>query len=284
MKQPLRGKKADRPTRRPATKKPGRVRVSRAKAPSVTAVPRKKTRQAKAPRLIRKAAVPIVFAQLKRRILLVVSLLLMATGAGFLVYPFVPIIKYAIAKPAPVAPYETRLFESVMASVSQSQTDPAAPESGNPGERAAAGQKVARPSKKAVKPKPRDNRLVIPKIGVDVAIVVSPNQEEALAKGIWHIPGTSFPDRGGNTVLSGHRFRFLSGNRTLYLLDKLKKGDPVIIYWKGKEYDYIVRGERIVKPNQVEILDNTNKPRLTIFTCAPLFSTKERLVLIAEPV
>lgn len=213
-----------------------------------------------------------------------VSILFMLTGAGFLVYPFVPIIKYAIAKPAPEAPYETRLFEPVMASVIQPQTDPAAPETGNPAERAAAGQKVARPSKKAVKPKPRDNRLVIPKIGVDVAIVVSPNQEEALAKGIWHIPGTSFPDRGSNTVLSGHRFRFLSGNRTLYLLDKLEKGDPIIIYWKGKEYDYVVTAEKIVGPRAVEILDPTDKPRLTIFTCSPLFSTKERLVLIAKPV
>ncbi len=214
----------------------------------------------------------------------------MLTGAAFLIYPFIPMIRYAIAKPAPEAPYETRLFNQgdaadvtptdSPAETAADGTTPAVPR----GEVKALAKRnvVVRPKNRAVKPKPLDNRLVIPKIGVDVLIVEGENQDTALMKGIWHIPGTSSPDKGSNTVLSGHRFRFLSGPRTLYLLDKLETGDPIIVYWKGKEYDYIVKGRKIVKPNQVEILDPTKKPRLTIFTCSPLFSTKERLVLFAD--
>lgn len=227
----------------------------------------------------------------KRRLITVVSVLMMVIGAALLIYPFTPMIRYAIAKPQPVTPYETRLTSLqtpliVSATTDETETPAVQPTAPQPSSSPVVVKPgtVVRPKSKAVKPKPADNRLVIPKIGVDVAIVEGKDQEAALNKGIWHIPNTSTPDRGGNTVLSGHRFRYLSGPKTLYLLDKLKKGDPIIIYWKGKEYDYAVVMAKIVKPNQVGILDNTKRPQLTIFTCSPLFSTKERLVLIAKPI
>lgn len=197
----------------------------------------------------------------------------MAIGVGLLVYPFIPMIRYTLARPAPAATYETVLTDlpaNTTVTTDEGETVALAP--------------VVKPKTGGVRPKPAVNRLVIPKIGVDVAIVEGANQDVALNQGIWHIPGTSSPDRGSNTVLSGHRFRFLSGPRTLYLLDRMEKGDPIIVYWQGKEYDYVITGTRIVKPNQVEILDPSTKSRLTIFTCSPLFTTKERLVLIAKPI
>lgn len=215
--------------------------------------------------------------EFRRRGLIVVAVTLMILGAAFLLYPFVPMIRYAVSKPAPEAPYETRL-SSLTTTPSIATSDPSAPSvpvTINPGT-------IAQPSSGKVKPKPVSNRLVIPKIGVDVEIVEGTNEAVALNQGIWRIPGTSTPDKGKNTVLSGHRFRFLSGSRTLYLLDKVTKGDPIIVYWGGKEYDYVVSDRKIVTPNHVEILDPTTDPRLTIFTCSPLFSTKERLVLFAD--
>jgi sortase A len=62
----------------------------------------------------------------------------------------------------------------------------------------------------------------------------------------------------------------------------VKDGEPVIVYWQGKEYDYRISGREVVDPNRVEILNNTATPRLTIFTCTPLYSTKQRLVLYGE--
>lgn len=210
----------------------------------------------------------------KRRLLLALAVLFMVVGVSLLVYPFLPMIRYALIKPAPTVTYETALTD-VPAGTTVT-TDEGETIVVNP---------VEQPKRRgSVKPKPASNRLVIPKIGVDVAIVEGKNQDVALNQGIWHIPGTSTPDKGSNTVLSGHRFRFLSGPRTLYLLDRVKKGDLMSVYWKGKEYRYVVTGQKIVKPNQVEILDPTDKPRLTVFTCSPLFSTKERLVLFAKPI
>lgn len=212
---------------------------------------------------------------IRRRLLFVLSMLLMVAGLGIVAYPFIPMVRYTVLKPAPVVPYETRLSALAQDSIANTsavhldQVTSVAP----------AASRGSRPA-----PAPLAKRLVIPKIGVNVEIVFGKNQDEALNRGIWHIPGTSTPEKGSNTVLSGHRFRFLSGPRTLYLLDKVTKGDPIIIYWNGQEYDYVVTGSKIVKPNQVEILDPTDEPRLTIFTCSPLFTTKERLVLFAKPI
>ncbi|MBI3115008.1 MAG: sortase [Candidatus Kerfeldbacteria bacterium] len=243
-----------------------------------TTQPTHSRRGAKASHGLPNLARPHVRQQaVRRRIVTYVSIALMALGLGIMAYPFIPMFRYEVFKPAPELLYQTR-FTALAAG-----DEPIAPDS-----EVTAGEinldQVAQVDPATVKPAPSSNRFVIPKIGVDVEIVEGKDQEAALNRGIWHIPQTSTPDQGGNFVLSGHRFRFLSGNRTLYLLDRLEKGDPIIVFWKGKEYDYVVRSEKIVKPTAVEILNNTEKPQLTIFTCSPLFSTKERLVLIAKPV
>lgn len=188
----------------------------------------------------------------KRR--LSVSILSITVGAVILLIPFTPWIRYWLLRPEPQYPYPTKLAgTSTLPIVPDAQRD-------------------------AV---PKDNRLVIPKIGVDYEIVEGPD-EKSLKRGIWRIPQTSTPDKGGNTVLTGHRFRYLSGPKTLYLLDQMEVGDIIIVYWKGEEYDYKVVERRIVNPDAVEILDPTPEPLLTIFTCTPLFSTKQRLVLFAR--
>lgn len=185
-----------------------------------------------------------------------VGLTLVVVGGIILAFPFLPWIRFALLPPNQTVQYETRL---------------------------AGTSYLPKAANKAPK-KPSGNRLVIPKIGVDASIVEGATQA-ALWSGIWHIPNTSSPDAGGNTVLSGHRFQYRPpSTSTLYLLDRLNTGDPIIIYWQGQEYDYVVRERRIVEPNAVEILAPTEKAQLTIFTCTPLFTTKQRLVLIAEPI
>ena len=126
------------------------------------------------------------------------------------------------------------------------------------------------------------NRVIIPKIGVN-AKVVEGESEQALQKGAWHLPSTSTPDQGSNTVITGHRFRFLPpNNTTFYLLDKLGAGDQITVIWEDKEYQYIVKETKVVTPDQVEILNPSEQSILTLFTCTPLFTSEKRLVIISE--
>jgi sortase A len=108
----------------------------------------------------------------------------------------------------------------------------------------------------------------------------------ALKKGVWHLPHTSSPDKGGNTVLVGHRFTY-NGQAVFYHLDKVQKGDPITLAWEGKLYRYEVANVKVVPPTEVSIEANTKEPMLTIYTCTPLLTAKDRLViqakLIGEP-
>lgn len=133
----------------------------------------------------------------------------------------------------------------------------------------------------ALKPIPQQNTLVIPQIGVDSPIVegIGP---DVLSGGLWRRPHTSTPDKGGNTVITGHRFLYSSGPKTFYNLDKVKIGDKFFLFWEGKEYDYEVVDVFVVEPDQIEIEDNTDEPLLTLYTCTPLWSATQRLVIRAR--
>ncbi len=130
------------------------------------------------------------------------------------------------------------------------------------------------------KPIPSDNRLVIPQMGLD-ATVNEGAYASTLSKGVWHRPKSSSPDKGGNTVLVGHRFTYRS-SAIFYHLDKLKKGDEFALFWSGKEYRYRVRDIQVVAPTQIQIENNTTEPILTLYTCTPMWTSKQRLVVISD--
>ena len=133
----------------------------------------------------------------------------------------------------------------------------------------------------ALSPVPSNNTLVIPGIGVNGHIVEG-NNESMLQKGIWRRPKTSTPDNGGNTVLVAHRYLYTSGPNTFYHLPKMQKGDTFALFWEGKEYDYEVIETKIVPAEALEIEKNTKEPIVTLYTCTPLWSSKERFVVVAK--
>lgn len=187
---------------------------------------------------------------------------LILIGASLIIYPFWPKLEFALAKKESVFPYQTKLTN---------------------GSTVSSTVNLSRLPVVENKPVPADNRLIIPSIGVDMLILEGATERTLDRGGIWHIPLTSDPSLGSNTVLSGHRWQYLPpSGRTLYLLDKVQVGEPIIVYWQGKEYDYRVSAREVVDPSRLDIQQATTEPRLTIFTCTPLFSTKQRLVLYGE--
>lgn len=126
-----------------------------------------------------------------------------------------------------------------------------------------------------------ERKIIFPKINVENEIIRS-NDKEALEIGFWNRPNSSTPDKGGNTVIAGHRFQYLSGPQTLYHLDKVDIGDNFQVIWDGEIYNYEVFNIFEVTPDQVEIEENTAKNIVTLYTCSPLYSASKRLVVRGE--
>jgi len=129
---------------------------------------------------------------------------------------------------------------------------------------------------------PQDNRLIIASMLLDQAINEGKGMR-TLNKGLWRRPASSTPDKGGNTVIVGHRLTYSNPRGTLYSLDKVRKGDNVSIWWHGKIYGYTVTDIKTVHASEISIEAQTVDPQLTIYTCTPLWLPKDRLVVIARP-
>jgi sortase A len=128
-------------------------------------------------------------------------------------------------------------------------------------------------------PIPADNKLIIPRLGMQQVIHDGPSQAE-LNKGVWLVPHTSQPDKASNTVIIGHRFTY-AGPAVFYFLDKVQVGDDIIVDWHGKEYTYKVATIREVEPTELSVQDPSSSSELTLYTCTPLWTSKHRLVLVA---
>lgn len=124
------------------------------------------------------------------------------------------------------------------------------------------------------------NHLVIPALQMDEPILDSTNPS-IVHQGIWRRPNTSTPGQGSNTVLVGHRFTY-DGAAVFYNLDKLAVTNDVYVAYDQKIYHYRVEGFKIVPPTAVEVEAPTSDSLLTLYTCTPLWSAKDRLVYIAK--
>lgn len=129
---------------------------------------------------------------------------------------------------------------------------------------------------------PKADQLIIPTMLLDTPLYEGGDMYAQLDKGVWRWPASSTPDKGGNTVLLGHRFTYSNPRGAFYFLDKLEEHDEIGITWQGKSYRYTVSDVRVVPSTETSILKNTEDDRLTLFTCTPLWSPKERLVITAR--
>jgi sortase A len=140
-------------------------------------------------------------------------------------------------------------------------------------------------------------RLIIPKVNVDVPVLYDINNDyttlmEAMDKGVAHfaVPGaSSHPGQIGNTVLSGHSSSDLltSGDYKFIFvqLEKLAVGDTIYVNYESKRYTYIITETKVVGPDDVDsLIYTTSKPILTLITCVPIGTAKNRLLVISEQV
>jgi sortase A len=122
--------------------------------------------------------------------------------------------------------------------------------------------------------------IKIEKIKVN-CIIVEGVKPHNLRTGIGHMPGTSFPGKPGNCVLTGHRsYTF---GRFFNRLDELEVGDKIIMSDKKADYTYVVFERSEVLPTDLSILkSNKDESIATLVTCTPIYIASHRLIVKAR--
>lgn len=122
--------------------------------------------------------------------------------------------------------------------------------------------------------------LRIPRIDVDEVLFEGVDRD-TLRKGPGHMEGTPIPGQPGNSVISGHRTTYGS---PFFDFDLLEPGDEIEVESAVGIHTYEVREIIIVEPTDVWVTESRPGGWLTLTTCNPKFSARERLVVFAEMV
>jgi len=130
-------------------------------------------------------------------------------------------------------------------------------------------RQTALPTSPKAPPRPVANggligRIEIPRLGLS-AIVIEGIGATVLRRAVGHIPGTALPGRPGNVCISGHRDTFFRPLR------HIRQNDVIKLTTLLGEYRYRVVSTRIVRPNNVAVLDAGGDEILTLITCYPFY-------------
>lgn len=123
-------------------------------------------------------------------------------------------------------------------------------------------------------------QIIIPSLGIDI-----PVKESKIIKGYWELAedsasfglGSAYPGEKGNTVIFAHARKGL-----FYDLKEIKEKDTIYILTNNKWMNYSVSQIKVVTPDQTEIISQTEKETLTLYTCSG-FSDQKRLIVVAYP-
>jgi sortase A len=136
-------------------------------------------------------------------------------------------------------------------------------------------------------PTSTQDRIIIPKIGVNIAY--APGQS-SLDKGAqWRYPERGNPEMGGNFIIAAHRFSIQPTpfgtieKSPFYNVDKLTASDKIVIDYKGTRYGYEISSIKSVQNDTVEIEAPSEDAKLTLYSCELDGSSGGRVVLVAKP-
>lgn len=136
--------------------------------------------------------------------------------------------------------------------------------------------------------------LSIPALSIEAPIQFIDKTDEktfqaALKNGVVHYPGTALAGEFGNMYIFGHSSDYIWSKghyKTVFaVLPSIKNGDEIFVTdSKGNQYTYRVIDTKIVKPNDVSVLDQqgNKKKLLTVQTSYPVGTALRRFVAIAE--
>jgi sortase A len=105
-----------------------------------------------------------------------------------------------------------------------------------------------------------------------------------LTRGPGHYPGTAMPGEDGNMGIAGHRTTY---GAPFFYLDQLEPDDEIhVTDREGETHVYRMVENKIVLPGDAWVLDpdpiDNGEAMLTLTTCHPRFSARQRMVVFAE--
>jgi sortase A len=104
--------------------------------------------------------------------------------------------------------------------------------------------------------------LDIPRLRLS-AMIAEGDDDATLNMAIGHLSDTPLPWHEGNSALAGHRDTFFRP------LQYIGVGDELRISTVRGDFRYQVRETMVVGPDDVWVLDPTDRPILTLITCYP---------------
>lgn len=133
---------------------------------------------------------------------------------------------------------------------------------------------------------PRDNRIVIPRLGINIPYGEGSASLDRGAE--WRYPDRGNPADGGNFIIAAHRFSIQPtpqgtiDKSPFYAIDRLTTGDKILIDYKGRRYAYQIAKKFTVAPDQVEIESPSEEPKLTLYSCSLGGAADGRIVIVSN--
>lgn len=122
-------------------------------------------------------------------------------------------------------------------------------------------------------------QIEIPRLGVDEIVVAGVSRED-LKKGPGHYPETPLPGQRGNAAIAGHRTTY---GAPFYDVNELIPGDEIWVTTIFGRFRYVVNAEpRIVEPTDLSVIAPSDEAILTLTSCHPRYSARQRIVITAE--
>jgi sortase A len=121
-------------------------------------------------------------------------------------------------------------------------------------------------------------RVKIPSIGIDY-VVVDGTDGDSLRKGPGFFPQAPWPGARGTAAIAGHRTTYSAPFRSV---DKLERGDEIVVEMPYGHFTYEVERARIVEPDAMWVIRRASYDRLVLTACHPLYSAAQRIAVFAR--
>ena len=121
-------------------------------------------------------------------------------------------------------------------------------------------------------------RIKIERIKLD-KVIVNGSDPASLRKAPGIYDDVPFPGMPGTTAIAGHRTTYGAPFRKV---DKIRRGDDVVVEMPYGTFTYEVEKTQIVKPTAVEVIRRVSYDRLVLSACHPLYSAARRIIVFAR--